>query len=253
MQSAKAAEVDYSGITKQTYLFDNDINKLKNNIKLTEDFLGKLGESFNQKNGISSNNNSVLWNEVDFNFVEDYLHKFYFQKRLSLFGNIDSLLKWLSECVEKDNSFKKWNILVASIKSDNNGTWELPNKEVVNKVSRTRKKNNRADDSIIDIGVLWNKTDIVRDYELINGISITNRNSIEAIVERDKNISNPVIVIYRIDKNSKEDANSTIRCKLDTPEDLIGLCIHIPGTGRHNHVTSICIDLPLESDINDGD
>ena len=253
MQSAKEAEVDYSGITKQTYLFDNDINKLKNNIKLTEDFLRKLGESFNQKNGIPSNNNSVLWNEVDFNFVEDYLHKFYFQKRLSLFGNIDSLLKWLSECVEKDNSFKKWNILVASIKSDNNGTWELPNKEVVNKVSRTRKKNNRADDSIIDIGVLWNKTDIVRDYELINGISITNRNSIEAIVERDKNISNPVIVIYRIDKNSKEDANSTIRCKLDSLEDLIGLCIHIPGTRRHNHITSICIDLPLESDINDGD
>ena len=81
---------------------------------------------------------------------------------------------------------------------------------------------------------------------------VTGTTSRGVMAYRDKSglETTPQLIIYRIDKDSK--ANSKTREDLNAVEDIVGLCIYIPG-GRigTNYVSTISIN--LKNDVFDGD
>ena len=59
----------------------------------------------------------------------------------------------------------------------------------------------------------------------------------------------PQLLIYMIDKNSKADSKSN-REDLNAPEDIVGLCLNIPG-GKRGTNYAAKISIRIENDIFD--
>lgn len=261
MQSAIDSTMDYSGASNQTYLFDNDAETLRNNIIVTEEFIAGLGDEWVRNDEYNYYNDTAVWRNVPFDKVRTYLESYSFQERQGVFNNVQPLLNWISK-MTSENKLGNWNIVVAGKNDNKNGTWMLPNGRAINKVRRTRKKLSSEVDSIINIGALREPRDVLSDID-INGIKdarvkrevesfITGTSTRGVMAYRDKSglETTPQLIIYRIDKDSK--AKSKTREDLNAVEDIIGLCIYIPG-GRigTNYVSTISIN--LKNDVFDGD
>lgn len=263
MQSATPAEMDYSGASNQTYLFDDDPDILEQNIENTMDFLYQLGDEWVPVQRYPHQKNVAIWRNVSFNRIRSYIEMFKFQKRLSVFNDTKPLLDWLQEMTDT-NKLGDWNVIVAGKSEPTNGTWELPNGTVINKVKRSRKCNQtELDNGIINIGVLRGPADLVSDIDLDSISNAELRAEIEdflnhynakgAMAYRDKSglQETPQLIIYRIDKDSKAKEN-TLRLDLDAPEDLIGLCLYIPG-GRKQTSYATTVSIKMSNDVFDGD
>ena len=240
MQSATPAEMDYSGASNQTYLFDNDPDILEQNIENTMDFLFQLGDEWVPVHRYPHQQHVAIWRNISFNRIRAYLEMFNFQKRLSVFNDTKPLLDWLQEMTNA-NKLGDWNVIVAGKSEPTNGTWKLPNGTVINKVKRSKKNNqNELENDIINIGALRDPTDPLADIDLDD---ISNSSLRQEIIDflnhntgkgaaayRDKSGLNttPQLLIYRVDKDSKAKDSAT-RIDLNAPEDLIGLCLYIPG------------------------
>lgn len=264
MQSATSAEMDYSGASNQTYLFDNNEDTLKENIVVTEQFLQQLGKEWHPAQYTRFSEHSAIWRNVPFNIVRGYLQKFKFQERLNVFNDINPLLVWIKKMTD-DNKLDGWNVIVGGKAEPTNGTWALPDGTIINKVKRSRKINkNEMADSIIDIGALRAPADLVADIDL-DSISdpslkaeiedfLDNYNAKGALAYRDKSglSTTPQLIIYRVDKNSKAQENSSTRIDLNAKEDIIGLCLYIPG-GRIGTSYTSTVSIKMSNDIFDGD
>lgn len=254
MQSAnQCGLVDCSGRNQQTYKFDNDVSILNSNIDVTERFLRSLGHSYTQTLSSPTRRAAALWKNVEYKKIREFLTSFRFHKRLGLFGAISQLLDWFDGTVVK-HTFERWNVAVAGLSDDKNGTWKLPTGEIVNKVSRTRVPTD--DDSVIDIKVLTNPEDLQIDYELLENTTLEKKKkSSLRFADRDKVYGDvPLLILYRVDKDSKNTTGSADRCDLDAPADLIGIFIHIPGK-KEPLLTKVSavLDDSYEYDIDDGD
>ena len=261
MQSAIDSTMDYSGASNQTYLFDNDAEVLRNNIDVTEGFIAGLGDEWVRNDEYNYYSDTAVWRNVPFDKVRTYLESYSFQERQGVFNNVQPLLNWISK-MTSENKLENWNIVVAGKKDNRNGTWILPNGREINKVRRTRKRLKTEVDTIINIGALREPRDVLADID-INAIKdfrvkrevesfVTGTTSRGVMAYRDKSglETTPQLIIYRIDKDSK--ANSKTREDLNAVEDIVGLCIYIPG-GRigTNYVSTISIN--LKNDVFDGD
>lgn len=253
MQSAsQCGFADCSGRNQQTYKFDNDFSVLNGNIEITEEFLRSLGPSYTQTLGSSSRRSAVVWNDVEYKKIRDFLSGFRFHKRLGLFGAVSQLLEWFDGTVAK-HTFTRWNVAVAGLSEDRNGTWKLPTGEIVNKVSRTKIPSD--DSSVIDIRVLTNPEDLQIDYETLENKTLDKKRSSLRFADRDKVYGDvPLLLLYRVDKDSKSTTDSAERSDLNAPADLIGVFIHIPGK-KEPLLTKVSVDLDsgYEYDIDDGD
>lgn len=138
MQSAQATDMDFSGSFNQTYLFDNDVEILKNNLKLAEIFIASLGQPEKRKECNTHAENAIIWRNVDFTLIKDFLLAYKFNQRLSVFNDISSVIAWI-EKISAEGKLEKWNVVLAGKGSDRNSVWDSP-VGPVNKVSRTRKK-----------------------------------------------------------------------------------------------------------------
>ncbi len=263
MQSATPAEMDYSGASNQTYLFDDDADILKQNIDNTMDFLYQLGEEWVPARRYKHQEHSAIWRDVSFNRIRTYLELFSFQKRLGVFNDTKPLLDWLQKMTNAGN-LGNWNVVVAGKSEPTNGIWTLPSGTVINKVKRSRKSNQtELENSIINIGALRDPADLVSDIDLdsISDTSLRNEiidflnhyNAKGAMAFRDKSglETTPQLLIYRVDKDSKARENTT-RIDLNAPEDLIGLCLYIPG-GRIGTSYASTVSIKMSNDIFDGD
>ena len=134
MQAATESTMDYSGASNQTYLFDNNAEILKKNIILTEDFIKGLGNESRPagKNYFSHN---AIWKNISFAYIRNYIENFKFCSRLQVFDNTRPLLDWL-EKVTGEGKLGNWNVIVAGKKSSGNGTWPLPDGQIINKVNQ---------------------------------------------------------------------------------------------------------------------
>lgn len=264
MQSATQADMDYSGASNQTYLFDNDAEILASNISVTQQFLAKLGEEWKKDSKYIFNNNVAVWRNVSFDIIRNYLESFHFQERLGVFNDVKPLLDWISS-VTQLNKLGNWNVVVAGKKDSANGTWSLPNGHIINKVNRSRRRTKtEINDAFIDIGVLRDPRDILSDID-INGIDDMNvREEILSYIKsgelkaatayRDKAglETTPQLIIYRVDKNSKARGKGVTRVDLNAKEDIIGLCLYIPG-GRKGTSYASTVSIKMSNDIFDGD
>ena len=265
MQSATESEMDYSGASNQTYLFDNDAKILESNLQLTESFIGKLGPEWKPTDQYGLRTNAAVWRQVPFEAVKAFIDAFRFNERLKVFNDTKPLLNWLSK-MTKDGKLGPWNIIVAGKKNKTNGEWRLPNGSVVNKVTRTRKKpQSDFEEAVLNIGVLRDPRDLLADIDLDAVVKSDTREEIikfiesgeskQAMAYRDKAglETTPQMIIYRVDKDSKTAGEKvTSRVNLDAPCDLIGICLYIPG-GRIGVSYASTVSIKMKNDLFDGD
>lgn len=260
MQAATEASMDYSGASNQTYLFDNNAAILRENIRIAEEFIRQLGDEW-----IPATNhfeNDAVWKGIGFDVVRKFIERFNFCNRLKVFNDTKPLMDWI-EKVTGDGKLGSWNVIVAGKNNTTNGTWELPNGKVINKVNRSKKKlKNEVDETLLDIGVLRDPTDLLADVD-VDSIadpavkqlvlaSITSGKAKGAAGLRDSTglDTTPQLIIYRVDRNSKASAGT--RLDLKAEEDLVGVSIYIPG-GRIGTSYASSISIKMKNDIFDGD
>lgn len=262
MQSASESEYDYRGISNQTYLFDDDRQIQMDNIGLTESFINNLGEPWKDSDPYGLRKHAIVWKNVNFKEIKDYLGKFKFHERLKVFNDTKPLLDWIDK-MTLQGKLLNWNVAIVGKDDDKDGIWTLSNTLRINKVSRTRiASDNEADIKSINIGVLRSPLDIMCDMD-VDGIKdplkkkeiidfINKPVSKAAASFRDKSglEITPQLLIYMINGDSRAESRSN-RKDLNAKSDIIGLCIYIPG-GKvgTNYVSSVSIK--MNNDIFDG-
>ena len=264
MQSATEAEMDYSGASNQAYLFDNDAEILSANISLTNSFLSSIGEEWVPSHKYDHNAHSAIWKNVPFDKIKAYIESFRFQERLSVFNDTKPLLDWIGK-VTANGNLGDWNVVVAGKATNTNGTWTLPNGRVLNKVKRSKKRaKSELEDSIINLGALRDPRDLLADVD-IDSIEdeavkkdvydyIRSGESKAAMAFRDKSglETTPQLLIYRVDKDSKAGGSGVSRIDLEAPEDLLGICLYIPG-GKIGTSYASSVSIKMKNDMFDGD
>jgi len=257
MQSAIFTDLDYSGSHNQTVIFENDKIKLTNNIRLTEKFLLELGEPV-----YSNEKTALIWRGVDHKKIfERYLLKFEFSSNNVVFSNVEGLYDWVDQ-ITQEEKLEAWNVVVAGIQQNNSNVepWKIGNNSVT-KVNRTRRKTTGIK---LDIGVLRGPKDLLVDIEYGN----LNEDQIKQLANmKDTNYyekrrlaglgETPQLLIYRINKDSKVltaggNRKNSNREDLNTVEDLIGVCITIPGS-RKNSEYAKTITVNLDPSFADDD
>lgn len=260
MQSATEASMDYSGASNQTYLFDNNLQSLQENLLLAEEFISGLGAVWQPKTNYFPND--VVWRNVSFCTVRKFIDRFNFCSRLKVFNDTRPLMDWIEKVTEA-GKLGDWNVIVAGKNNSTNGTWILPNGKSVNKVNRSRKKpQNEADENLLDIGVLRDPTDILADVDVDAITDPSVKQLVQAAINsgkakgsaalRDKAglDTTPQLIIYCVDKNST--AASGSRIDLGASEDMVGISIYIPG-GRIGTSYASSVSIKMKNDIFDGD
>lgn len=243
MQNAQATDMDFSGSFNQTYLFDNDPQILKDNINVTNEFLELLGKPEKRKECNIHAKNTLIWRNIDFFYIKDFLKKYKFNSRLSVFNDIYSVTTWI-EKVTNAGKLGKWNVVVAGKESAQNSVWKSPVGNV-NKVSRTRKIYQNEVDNTINIGVLRDPKDVIADIDLDGKsqefITEVTKKFKSRYAKELRNVAGldttPQLLIYMIDKNSKAQEGSKTRFDLDAAEDIVGICLNIPGGRRGTDYT----------------
>lgn len=241
MQKAITAEIDYSGMYYQTYKFINDKEILKNNIDVVNSFVKQLGQCDVKKDINEHSNNSVVWTNVEFSSIKKMLLNYKFDPRLTVLNNIEVLVKWV-EKMTKEHNIDNWNVILAGKANKKNGEWKVPDTDIsVYKVNRTKKIKGNDMENEINIGVLRDPKDIIADVDL-TGANDELKNMVKNFKSSmAKEIRNkaglqftPQIIIYMIDHDSKitNHSNDNNRKDLRAAEDIVGLCIDIPGVKR---------------------
>ena len=254
----KAVDVDYSGVSTQTTIFDNDKATLEENLNTTKVFLKSLSKPVKHKECNVHSANSYVWKNVKFNIVKEYLESFHYSSRQTAFNNIGRMMLWFDHLTSK-KIFTDWNIILAGADSSTD-KWMLDSSIGVSKVCRARKKN--QPESTITIGTLRSPKDMLADVDLEDASeelknAVQNFESKNAMDIRKKaGLGNtPQLLIYIIDKNSKARKGSTTREDLNVADDVVGVSITIPEDPRRSgkNVVAIPIDDKLYDFIEDLD
>lgn len=265
MQCAETATWEFGGSMKQTYMFDNDEQILNNNLNLTRFFLEQLGHPEMHKPCNKHASHTVLWKNVPFvGPVEDFLKTFKYQARLGVFNDIGPLLQWIIKSTDS-GSLKNWSVILAGTDDTKRDFWPVSDEVRVRKVVRNQKKTDKIE-GVLNIGTLRTATDSLADIDLENASDeVKNRmehptskyvNDIRYLAGMEKV---PQLIIYIIDKNSKAKQNSSGREDLNAVEDVVGICINIPGDERTNDAGTVAINVKkffnttFDGDIDDSE
>ncbi len=254
-QSALKVEMDFTGTNTQTIFFENDAEKLRENINVTEDFLSDLGDP-----EMSDLENSYVYRDVNFNEIAEKLLKpFNFHQKTRTFSSseLEQFIEWIQK-VTDDGNLDNWNVVVAGKgnvqKIQDGWNFSASNKHV-GKVTRTKKKVG-SDENTFNIGVLRAPKDLLADVrkdnlpEEVRKEFDKSNHDVRRIREKDNLENTPLMIIYRIDQNSKtknESANGS-RQDLDSPEDIIGISIRVPGINTTTGASygGLQIDIPID-------
>ena len=261
MQSAKPTDMDYSGSYNQTYKFDNDVNILKHNINATNEFIKLLGKPENKKKcNMEHSKNTIIWRNVNFQLIKKFLKDYKYQPRLQVFNQIDSVISWVDK-ITSDGKLENWNVIIAGKKSEINSVWNSP-AGPINKISRTKKIPKNEADKVINIGVLRDPKDLIADIdlegqsqEIIDMVTTRFRSEYAKEIRSMSGLHMiPQLIIYMIDKNSTTKENANTREDLNAVEDIVGICVNIPGGKRGTNYTAK-VSIHLNNDIfnDDGD
>lgn len=229
MHMAELTQLSYSGMDIQLTVYSNSQSDEENNIQVTEDFINSI-------HGWKKSNFGYSWHvdNVPFEQIRDnLLMPFRIPDTSKSFSNKDSLSEWILEARNKD-IITDFTIVVAGRQDRNSkiGKWKL-NEFEITKVNRTAKI---ITDGRVNIGVLSNKMDYIADLEEVD-IPVEHRKQLRSEVgkmfrdiRKDAGAGKkPLLVIYRIDKDSKPEKENSARSELNVPCDLIGISMVIPG------------------------
>ena len=250
IQLAQPVSWEFGGSMKQTYMFDNDASVLNNNLNLTKFFLGQLGVPFPQKPCNTHASHTIVWKDVPFaGPLEDFLKTFIFNQRLGVFNDINPLIHWIKDSTQQGN-LENWSVILAGTDNDNREYWDVSDTIKVRKVIRNQKKKGKID-GVLNIGTLRTATDSLADIDLENASTAVINRMKQKLQSKDVTDIRilagvediPQLIIYIIDKDSKARANSVEREDLNAQEDVVGICINLPGEDRTNNVGTVAIDV----------
>lgn len=250
MQGAEETELDYSGTTSQTTIFYNDHDILRNNKIIAEKFINSLGTP---EKGNRYAKSTYIWRNIEFGKIyNEFLSKFEFCGRNKVFNDIESVNEWICK-VTNEGMIGNWNVILSSknIADELEDTWDFSFGRV-GKIERTRKKENN-DERLINIGVLRAPRDLVADVICedlsTNGIRLIEDYSTNKAkdIRDDANLEmTPQLIIYLIDKNSK--AGKTNRKDLNAVEDIVGICMNVPG-GKRGTTLAKAVAIKLDNTL----
>lgn len=232
MQQARPIEWDFAGITNQTTMFVNSKEWLDHNLEATNAFLRSLPKS------ASFVRSSIVYRDIDFKNISSYLKKLNLHHRNVVFKEIDGFINWFQDFHERAG-YSNWNVAAAGIDNavknlssaeDPKNWWNI-GFGYIKKVNRTRKGGFQSDGSF-SIGALLAPRDRFADVD--GNVPAKTPSILEiARLRRESGLeSTPLLVIYRIDKDSPYvgHANPAIeRQSLSVYSDVIGLAMIIPG------------------------
>lgn len=249
MQLAEPATWEFGGGMKQTYMFDNDSEILKENIKKTESFVKELGKPEPRKECNTHSAQAVVWRDVAFEgCIDKFLEKLIFNKRLGMFNDIKPFIEWVNNS-SPDRQLKKWNVILAGANNPNDNNWDVSPEVKVGKVIRNQKTKGKIE-GILNIGTLRTATDSLADIDLEGMDDELKQRILNAASKDVKDIridvgaeKTPQLLIYIIDKESKARAGSVSREDLNAAEDVVGICINVPGDERANDVDTVAINV----------
>lgn len=227
-QGAIPTEFNFSGFNTQTIYFKNDVENLTKNINLTSNFLNSLERPIIR-------NSHLVWNKVDRDSVESFLKSYHIIEEDERANLIPDLIKWLKE---NNHSLDSWSVVLSSKgakipRATENSNWNIWGLSP-NSVSRT-KLTKFSTEEVTSIGVLRMPSDLIADLDIDSLTAIERKASkideVRMIRETHGFGKTPLLVIYKIDKDSKPKTSdkSCRREALDFDEDIIGINVLIPS------------------------
>jgi hypothetical protein len=256
MQNAVADAYDFSGVNRQTTIFDTGEHHpevLHRNIERTEDFLSGLTEPTSALGG-----SAVVWRDVSFDQVADFLAGQSYNERLDFFTDLAPFIAWFHE---HKTRYADWNVVAAgttaSASSPPGSTWTVGGM-TVGKVTRTRLKKASGSGSV-SIGTLRDPSHLLADAPIPPKVERNAPNSEIAGLRAKAGLDRtPQLLLYRINKGGRP-ANDERgdRAALDVVADLIGLSIWLPdapaGDQRASYATHVTVRIPPELRRQDDD
>lgn len=226
MQQAISTEFNFNGFRPQVVYYDNNVEKLKENFRLTEEFLNSL--SVPEVTG-----KYMVWRDVSFVDVAKYLSKYYVVQENNSFEMLSSLVEW---CEENQHKLENWSVVLSSKGqvelANSNSDWNIYGYDP-HSVIRTKHKA-RSTDEIYSIGALRSPNDLLADIP--NYDSLENKKSetvaIRAIRRKHHFDNVPQLLIYRIEKDGVTPNMGDNREALRLDHDAIGISIWIPGSSE---------------------
>ncbi|WP_282242509.1 Z1 domain-containing protein [Psychrobacillus sp. NEAU-3TGS] len=285
MQSAEEIDLDFSGTSSQTIIFDDNVAIQRQNIEVTEQFLNRLGNPNETRNS-----RGLYWENVSFKqIMDDFFGKFSFSEQ-SEFSNMKTFFEWYQK-KEVEAGYTNWNVVLSgSGKLDENEQQWIVGDRGVGLVSRSRRGS--ATGEKINIGVLRTPSDLYADMtkEVYDSIPEEFKSTQAGKAERariedqlegidqkqpKKSVVNemrkaaglgltPQLLLYRINRESKFEKEQSANTKeasrrydLNASEDLIGVSLFVPGyRSSKNLATKLSIrieNLIGESETEEGE
>jgi hypothetical protein len=151
-------------------------------------------------------------------------------------------------------------VIAAGVKRADTRPWKVG--DGINRITRSRRKR-ESDGGNFSIGTLLGPSDRFLDFPDGCKPFGDDLKEIDIARERTRVLGSdiPQLIIYRIDKDSPapkrtpKNGTEESRAKLDAVEDLIGVCLLIPGERRRNNpvdrLTVRRTDLVSRPDLND--
>ena len=249
MQSAISAEFNFSGFNSQTVFFKDDMEQLAHNFRLTETFLNSLGTP--QKS--TASDSKLVWKDIDSVKVENFLQEYQVISEDKRMATINNLIEWLKE---NNHTINDWNIVLSSKGkielADVDSDWNIHGYNPKG-VTRTKLVPGSKGE-IISIGVLRQPDDLIADIDELNPEEkkVMLMGDIRDLRRSKGFEKTPLLVIYRIDKDSEPTNKlSKRREKLNFSHDIIGINILIPrfiDVSTKNITTQL---MPLIKSIDD--
>ena len=250
MTNAKAAEMDFSGAKPQTVVFEKNAGVQETNIAITEEFIDGLGVPV-----VSADGSSLFWKNIALKQIMEQLliNKFKFSSRSRVFNEIGAFCDWIKQ-LSSESALENWSVVLAGngpIKAglqeaEDSHHWIVSGYQL-KKVNRSRRKPTGDVDTDIDIGALRALKDLVADIpeEYIPEDPLTKQEQVDAIRKAASADKTPMLILYRIDKDSKKRESSDDREDLNFPCDIMGMQICVPGDQvNKNFCKRLTIQLP---------
>ena len=250
MRNAVPAEMDFSGAKPQTVVFDNNPDIQKKNIQIVENFIAALPGT----PALSYDKSAVCWKNVSLSLIMEKLliNNFSFSSRSRVFNEIDTFCEWIKQ-IMSTQALDKWSVIIAgkdearSADMSDEKHWLVADWQL-GKVNRS--KRDIGDSTYIDIGALRALKDCIADIDgaVIESFrkehgALTRQSHVDMIRKNAGVDGVPLLIIYRIDKDSK--AMREDRADLEARSDIMGIHICIPGNQINKNFTKrLTIYLP---------
>ncbi|MCP3027015.1 Z1 domain-containing protein [Halobacillus sp. A5] len=242
MQNAEEVEMDFTGSSIQTIHFENKLSVLKHNINVTEGFLNSYCSRPERSIIVKS---SLVYRNIEFqNIKEHFLMKMGFSKKSRTFNQIEAFTQWF-EKVSEETGLQNWNVIIGGAGevekgfSNNPAKWNIGGFNI-GKVERSVKSTAMDYPSnTVNIGVLRAPSDVladIRDKKFIpefKSMESIKKSTIKRYRKKYDMSKTPQLIIYRIKRDSvahKQSKTDSERINLNFAEDIIGVCINIPGS-----------------------